>query len=127
MSEKSDRVSGIISIVIAVLNGVGLLGVAIGGIHVRGRFSEIFFDLLGDKPLPAATQLVIAVPSWTVLVVTVGLLGLLVVKELIRPKWIPLCLNVLWFFVGAIVSLLFTAALFAPLVSVIEQMSGGAS
>ena len=127
MSEKSDRVSGIISIVIAVVNGVGLLGVAIGGIHMRGRFSEIFFDLLGDKPLPAATQLVISVPSWTILLVALGLLGLLVVKELIRSKWIPLCLNVLWFFVGAIMSLLFTAALFAPLVSVIEQMSGGAS
>ena len=127
MSEKSDRVSGIASIVLAVLNGVGLLVFAIGGIHLRGRFSEIFFDLLGDKPLPAATQLVISVPSWTVLLVTLGLLGLLVVKELIRSKWIPLCLNVLWFFVGAIMSLLFTAALFAPLVTVIEQMSGGAS
>ena len=123
MSEKSDRVGGTVSIVMAALNGVGLLGVALGGLRVRGRFFEIYCDLLGDKPLPAATQLVISVPSWTVLVVTVGLLGLLVVKELIRPKWIPLCMNVVWLFIGAIVSLLFSAALFIPLVTIIEQMS----
>ena len=98
---------------------------AIGGLHLRGRFLEIYQDLLSDQSLPAATRFILSVPSWAILLGALVLLGILSVKELIRPKWVPLCLNVLWFLIGAVVSLMFSAVLMAPLVSIIQQMENG--
>ncbi len=125
MSEKSNSVCGIISIVLAVLNGLALLVFAVGGLHVRGRFLEIYQDLLSGESLPAATQLVLSVPAWAVLLIVVLLLVILGVKELIRPKWVPLCLNVLWFLIGGVVSLVFSAVLMAPLITIIQQLENG--
>ena len=125
MSEKSNRVCGIVSVVLAVLNGLALLVFALGGLHVRGRFLAIYEELLSRTALPGATQFVLTVPSWTVMVGTAVLLVLLGVKELIRPKWFPLCLNVLWFLLGAVVSVLFAAVLVAPLPTIIQQIERG--
>ncbi len=125
MSEESERVCGVISIVLAVLNGLALLVFALGGLHVRERFLKIYQDLLSGEALPAATQFVLSVPQWAVLLCTLGLLGVLSVKELIRPKWVPLCLNILWFLIGTVVSVLFSATLMAPLVTIIQQMENG--
>jgi hypothetical protein len=125
MNERSSSVCGIISIVLAALNGLALLVFAVGGLHMRGRFLEIYQDLLSGESLPGATQLVLTVPAWSVLLIAVLLLGILSVKELIRPKWIPLCLNLLWFLIGGVVFFVFSAVLMAPLMTIIQQIGNG--
>lgn len=125
MSEKTGKVCGVISIILAVLNGLALLVFALGWLHIRGRFLEIYQDLLSDQALPVATQFVLSVPSWIVLLGTLVLLGILSVKEMLRPKWVPLCLNVFWFLIGVVVSILFSTILMAPLVTIIQKMENG--
>jgi hypothetical protein len=125
MSDKPSRVCGTISGVLAVLNGIALLVLALGGLRTRGRYRAIYHDLISGQTLPAATQLVLSVPSWTIILVAVVLLCLLGAKEHIRPKWVPLCLNVLWFLIGAVVSVLFAAVLLAPLMAMIQAMEKG--
>jgi hypothetical protein len=125
MSAKSDNVCGISSIVLAVLNGLALLVFAIGGLHVRGRFLDIYRELLGHRTLPVATQCVCSVPAWAVLMGTLALLFVLFAKERLRPKWVPLCLNLVWMLIGIVVSVLLSAIMMAPLLTIILQIPSG--
>ena len=86
MSDRSSSVCGIMSKTLAVLNGVGLVVATLGALRMRGDFLDIYRDLLSGQSLPVVTQFVLSVPSWTVLLVAMVLLGILAIKELIRPK-----------------------------------------
>lgn len=120
MDERKNRICGIVSIVLAVLNGLGLIGFAISLLFQRPKFATIFSDF--GATLPLLTRAVLAIPNGLIVFGTVLLLALLVGKEFIRRKTIPLVLNIAWIAAGIGISLLFAWAMMAPLAGTTEQM-----
>jgi hypothetical protein len=123
MSGKSDRVCRIISLLLAVVNGLALPAMVLGGLRVRGRFLAIYKDLFPGLSLPAVTRFVVSVPAWAVFGVAYLLLGVLVAKEFIRPRWVPLCLNLAWMLAGVMVAVMFAVALMAPFITIMQHMT----
>ena len=120
MSEKKIGTCGIISIVLAVLNCLGLVVFTFGMLYQRPKFVAIYADL--GAALPVGTRMVIAIPGVVVLLVAALLFALLIVKEFIPKKTIPLVLNIVWIVVAIASSVLVSWALMGPLMTTIEQM-----
>lgn len=120
MSEKKIGPCGVISIVLAVLNCLGLVVFTAGMLFQRPQFAAIYADL--GAALPVGTRMIIAIPSVAVVVIAGVLLALLIAKEFISKKIVPLVLNIVWIVVAIAVAALVCLALMAPLVTTIEQM-----
>ena len=123
MNEKgtTERTVGRISIGLAVLNGIGLIVTVAGMLHVRGKFAAIYRDF--GVQLPTLTQFVLGVSPLAVEGVALLLLAVLAAKEFLRPKTIPLVLNLVWTVAGVALVALFTVALFNPLVAVVGALA----
>ena len=120
MKKGTNTVLGITSIALAVLNGLGLLGFSGALVFQRRVFMEIFMDFGVTLPLP--TRLVLMIPGGLIIVITLVLLVLLIGKEFIGNKVIPLVLNLVWMVAALGVSLLVTWALMAPVAGTIGEM-----
>ena len=120
MMDRRNMVCGIVSIVLAVLNGLGLLGLAGALVFQRVTFMEIFADL--GVALPFSTRVVLMIPNSVIILSTLVLLALLVGKEFIGRKAIPLMLNIAWIAAGFAVSLLLAWALMGPMADAMGEM-----
>ena len=120
MSEKRIGPSGVISIVLAVLNCLGLVVFTAGMLFQRPKFVEIYVDL--GVALPVGTRMIIAIPGAVVLLIAGLFLALLIAKEFITKKTVPLVLNFVWIIIAVAASVLVALALMAPLAGTIEQM-----
>jgi len=123
MEKKKFGVAGVISVVLAVLNAIGLL-VSLGfSLHIRHKFIEIYEDLGAE--LPILTQGVLNT-HWTIwILISLLLLVVLIVKEFIPKKRIPLVLNGLFFLLGIVYWAVFSTAMMVPLMELIQQMENG--
>jgi hypothetical protein len=119
MNER-NRACGVVSIVLAAVNGLGLLAFAFGMLYQRPKLVAVYADL--EVALPVATRLLISIPGSVVVAVTLMFLALLVAKELIPSKTVPLVLNLVWLVAGIALAIFFSMAMMAPLVTTIEQM-----
>jgi hypothetical protein len=120
MSEEKIGPCGVISIVLAVLNCLGLVVFTVGMLFQRPTMVAIYSDL--DVALPVGTRMIIAIPGAVVLLVAGLFLALLIAKEFIPKKTIPLLLNISWIIIAVVASFLVSLALMAPLAGTIEQM-----
>jgi hypothetical protein len=121
MSEKRIGPCGVISIVLAVLNCLGLVVSTIGMLFQRPKFVEIYADL-GVEQLPVGTRMIIAIPGSVVLLIAGLFLALLIAKEFIAKKTVPLVLNFVWIIIAVAASFLVSRALVVPLIRTIGQM-----
>ena len=117
---RGNRVCGIISVILAVVNGLGLFWSVFALIYLRPKFMAVFADL--DAELPTITRILFQTPFAVVLMAVPILLALLVAKEFIRIKVIPLILNILWLGSGLALATLLYWALVAPAVQMVEQV-----
>ncbi len=120
MSDKSDGVCGIASIVLLFLNVLGLVMFTVGFLSKRIAFAEIFADF--DCQLPVATRLCLSIPAPVAVLVVLVILAALIAKEFLRPSWLPLVLNAIWMAVGGVLTALFTAAMFLPLIQLCNHV-----
>ena len=123
MEKKKLGVAGVVSIVFAALNALGLL-VSIGySLHIRHKFVVIYEDLGAE--LPGVTQMVLNI-HWSVwILISLILLAILAIKEFISKKWIPLLLNGIYVLLGIVYWAVFSTALMVPLIKLIQQMENG--
>ncbi len=120
MTEKRNRTFGVISIILLVLNCLGLIGYTLGLLLNRTTFQEIYSDF--GVPLPVALRLYFATPAIVYILVTGILLALLILKEKIKRKSIPLQLNIAWMIMALVVSPLTFMVLMMPLREIIETL-----
>ena len=120
MSEKRIGACGVISIVLAVLNCLGLVVFTVGMLFQRPKFVEIYAAL--GVALPVGTRMIIAIPGAVVLLIAGLFLALLIAKEFIPQKTVPLVLNFVWIIIAVAASVLVSLPLFAPLAGTLEQM-----
>lgn len=118
MDKKKLGVAGVVSIVLAVLNGIGVL-VSVGySLHIRHKFIQIYQELGAE--LPGVTQMVLNT-HWTIwILISLILLAILAVKELISKKWIPLLLNGIYVLLGIVYWAVFSTAMMIPLMKLIQ-------
>lgn len=121
MNERKNRLCGIASIVLAVLNAFGLFGFAFSLLFIMPKFAAMYADF--GSPLPPPTQVVLSIPNSVVIIGTGLLFALLVGKEFIPKKTTPLFLNIAWLGVALVVSVLLAWALMAPMIETIETMN----
>lgn len=123
MEKKGLGVGGIISIVFAVLNGIGIVASTGCGLFVRGKFLQMYAELGAE--LPVMTRLFLNFHWGIWIVISAFLLLVLVAKEFIPKKWIPLLLNGLFLFFGLLWWAVFSSALLLPLKILTEQLGTG--
>jgi len=121
MGENKNGICRVVSIVLAVFNGLGILAFAFGMLYQRPKFLAIYADL--EIALPVLTRLVIATPGGVVLFVSLVLLALLVAKEFIRRSIVPLVINLVWLVLGLATIMLVAMALMLPLATTVEHLS----
>jgi len=112
MNERERGIAGIVSVVFAGLNALGIIITATLSLHMRQKWLAIHEDL--GATLPQITQAVINMPWGVWILVTGLLLGIVVLKELISRKWIPLLLNGFFVILGIAYWAVFSAVMMAP-------------
>jgi hypothetical protein len=123
MENKKLSVAGVVSIIFAALNALGLIVSTGCSLHLRHKFIEIYADLGAE--LPHVTQMILNI-HWIFWVLTLlVLLAILAAKELITKKWIPLLLNGVFVLVGIAYWAVFSTAMLIPFMKLIQQMENG--
>lgn len=122
MNERKNRICGIASIVLAVVNAFGLFGFAFSLLFIMPKFAAMYADF--GAPIPFPTQVVLAIPKSVVIIGTGLLFALLIWKEFIPKKTTPLILNIAWLGAGLVISLLLASALMAPMMGCVQTVSG---
>ena len=117
MDDKGERVCGVVSILLCVLNGVSLLVITGGMLKVRHALANIYVNFGGSLPLP--TRILMAPPDWAVVLLLSALLAVLIVKEWLMPKWKPLVFNIGWLLAGIVAVVAICVALSLPLVRMV--------
>jgi len=120
MTTPRDHLLGIVSIVLTVLNCIGVFVFVGGMLYLRPKFMAIYADL--GAALPYATRLVIVIPGGLVLFLGLIVAGLLVAKEFIPRKAVPLVINLSWSVIAIVMSVFAYWVLTAPLVALMEEM-----
>ena len=121
MSEKANRICGIVSMVLTILNAVILSASTLWSILVRSKFKMIYDDM--EIKLPVVTQTVMDLPWFVFVTVSLLLMGLLLVKEALKQKWIPLTINIVWIAATSIYQTLYAIILLLPMVVIIGSLS----
>ena len=121
MAGDESKIVGTISILLAVFNGVVLIVSVGASLTIRQGFAGLFLDF--EAPLPWMTVVLLSTPLIVWAVVMVFLLVVLVVKEFITRKWIPLCLNLLFIGLAIVYWIFFCISVVLPLVRIHEQLA----
>ncbi len=121
MAREKLGVVGTISVVFALLNGIGLM-LSVGlSLIIRHRCLAIYEDF--DVHLPAITMVFVALPIPIWILVTMVLLGILAVKEFLPNKPVRLLLNGIFVLCGFVYWVIFFMAMQLPLIQIIHEMS----
>ena len=123
MEKKKLGAAGVVSIVFAVLNAIGVLVSTGFSLHIRHKFMAVYDDLGAE--LPGVTQMILNIHWALWILASLILLALLAVKELIPKKWIPLLLNGILVLMGIVYWAIFSIALMIPMMNLVQQMATG--
>ena len=119
MTDESRTVPGryqVASLIMLMLDVLGLLGLLYGTTVVAAKFRQIFADLLESRPLPALARLVLSIPARVALPFFVGAMASLIYKEVrMGNKSRALVINAATLTAIVIMSVLLVLALFGPL------------
>jgi hypothetical protein len=111
------------SLVVVILDVIGLLGLLYCATIVAAKFRLIFADLLEGQQLPALTRIILSVPALVYALCMAGAIAGLIWKEVrLSDKSQTLLINI-----GALIAIIvlfvvLVAALFSPLVVMIGTM-----
>ncbi len=123
MENRKQSVAGVISIVFAAINAVGIMLTMGYSLHIRHKFTEVHEDLGAELPSITAMVLNIHWSAWVL--VSLSLLAVVLAKEVISRKWIPILLNVAFVLICIAYWAFFAVAMMIPLASIIQQMENG--
>ncbi len=127
MTDESRTVPGryqVASLIMLMLDVLGLLGLLYGTTVVAAKFRQIFADLLESRPLPALARLVLSIPARVALPFFVGAMASLIYKEVrMGNKSRALVINAATLTAIVIMSVLLVLALFGPLTVIITSLS----
>jgi len=118
MTDSKRGPSGIISIVLTILNGLGLVGFTVALLRSRATFAQMYANF--GAVLPSGTIALLSIPSSAIVLVCLLLLTALIGKEFMARKTLPLVLNCVWIVIAITVSIVVSMALMAPMM--VEQM-----
>lgn len=111
---------------VLIMDIIGLIGLAVITLGTKSKFMHIFANLLETEPLPIVTKCFISVPEAVYLVLFVGMIVALVVKEkYIRYVPLKFSINIFVLVGGCTYLLIYLAAMFLPMSQVIEKLGKG--
>lgn len=125
MDDKGERVCGVVSVLLCLLNGAGLLLFTAVFLRIRPEFAALYGS--AKVSIPFATRIMLETPVWAAVLLLLVLLAALVAKEWLAPKWKPLVLNVGWLLAGIAISIVLLVLLAFPLVNMLAATLNGAS
>lgn len=110
------------AVVFAVVIGLSLLNVGIA--QSIGKFESIFHDMLGGKPLPGLTQLIIEGRMVVLLIagtIPAAALGALLSRRVVPAIYVLSATG----FIAILEIVVVYLALYLPLIAIIKQMGAG--
>ena len=112
------------SMVVLCVDLIGAFLLAVMTLGTVSKFTVIFRELLGTVPLPLATQFFVSI-SWTgYLIIFLGVMMALVVKEsVLRNKAWAFAINMAMLIAGILYFVFYMAAMFLPLMRIINNIS----
>ena len=111
------------SLIILILDVIGLLGLLYCTTVVASKFREIFNDLLEGRSLPTLTQILLSIPGPIYLLCIVAAIAGLVWKEShINDKSLTLMMNVVVLVAVVVLFVVLVVALFSPLIIIIGSL-----
>ncbi|MEI7945264.1 MAG: hypothetical protein WCJ02_01145 [bacterium] len=111
----------IASLVVLILDVIGVLVLATITLFVKSIFLELFKDL--DVPLPQITQFFLSIPATFYLIIFSGLILALILKEnAIKNKPLAFVANMVALVIGIAYCLLYLTAMYLPLIQIIQSM-----
>ena len=123
--KKQSGAVNVASLILLVVNIIGMIVLAVGSIIVRGKFSGIFADM--GTTLPRITILFLSIPSWAYIVFFGIIIAALILKELlIRKKFITLMINISAGVLGSLYLLIFAIAMFMPFNAMLKSVGSAA-
>ena len=110
--------------VVLCVDLIGAFLLAVMTLGTVSKFTVIFRELLGTVPLPLATQFFVSI-SWTgYLIIFLGVMMALVVKEsVLRNKAWAFAINMAMLIAGILYFVFYMAAMFLPLMRIINNIS----
>ena len=123
MEEETKIQTGwtIASMVVLILDVIGCIVLAAMTLRTTAKFKAIFADL--GVQLPQITQVLVSLPAALYVVIFLGLIIALVVKEkVMRNKPLAFTLNVVVLIGGIAYLAVYVAAMFLPMMQMIQTM-----
>jgi len=126
MSPHLQRFLRIACLLLTLLNTATLVTFVAVFLHVRRTVTAIYSDMLEAPRHPALTAWLLDMQSWIFMSAAALLIAALIAKDFIRPRSVPLALNLMWIIVGSCIGVLILVALFFPMFAIIRDATSGA-
>jgi hypothetical protein len=111
----------IASLVILILDVIGVFMLTTATFYISARFQAIFKEL--NVQLPQATQLFLSIPSTVYLIIFFSVILALILKEIaIKRKPVTFAINMAALVIGIVYCVLYVTALFLPLIQIIQSV-----
>ena len=111
----------IASMVVLILDVIGVLVLAISTLCTSSKFLLIFKEL--NAPLPQITQFFLSIPATVYLILFLGVILALILKEFaIKNKPLAFAANMGTLVIGIAYCVLYVTALFLPLMQIIQSL-----
>ena len=120
MTDRKPAITGTVSLVLTVLNAIGLIVSAAYSLHIRHACDKMFEEF--DASVPAVTRILLGV-HWSVwILLSMALLTFLILKELIPNKSTTLRLNIAFMLLGIVYWAMFSVTMLLPLTKLIQRL-----
>ena len=113
-------------LVLTLLNTLTIAVFTAAFLHIRGSVAPVYEDMLDGQALPALTAWLLAMHAALVIGAAALVVAGLIAKDFIRPKGVPLVINLAWVIVGACIGGVILISLFYPMWFIIQDVTSGA-
>jgi len=126
MNQHYQRFLRIACLLLTILHTATVITFTAVFLHLRRSVGPLYSDMLDAPSLPDVTVRLLEMPGWIYIVAAALLIAALIAKDFLRPRSLPLVINLIWIIVGACIGSLLLIALLHPMVFIIEDVTGGA-